>query len=645
MARKAKSSINRQFLFFIFLLLLLPVLVLAVQAAVKLFGRAAGNPANIMVDASSDLGPLLPVWQAFAQGGEEKGDMLAPVLSQLKDLSPKYIRLDHIYDNYQVVQKSSDGSFYYDWSNLDAAVNTITKAGARPFLSLSYMPTEFAQNDIVGPPKNWSDWENLVTATIEHYSGKGPKDKYLSGVYYEVWNEPDLFGNWKTYGERNYLDLYRHSVLGANRAQNTWPFKIGGPVTTGLYRDWITGLLDYVKSNNLRLDFLSYHRYSQNPQDFSDDLNNLAVWLNQYPDYKNIPVIISEWGSSSGNSSWHDGLNDAIDFFATVRQLIQRVDLAFAFEVKDGPGTQNKEYWGRWGLITNEKFGAHLKPKYEAVRFLNQMTGERLELLGEGFYTTGLAAKHDNIIQILLINYDKNGGHDEAVPVSLVNLPSGNYELTTEKFLGQKETFNFPVASGIWKREFYLPSLSALLLTLVKTSDIYSLETGASGNSNDLALSLPQNGQPWILPNSQFSLGQAGGLELFIKAPLNNQQQTVIFSLPLKNEQSLKLQTKPAGFGSNLVFGVFNNGQEKNVVVTSISGWSNSVWHNIKLSWNLAGLSISLDGNSVSGGTVLNFSGNGDLTFNNFGGAIDDLKISDGQNVVLQRNFDGDVIK
>ena len=40
------------------------------------------------------------------------------------------------------------------------------------------------------------------TKTIEHYSGKGERN--MSGIYYEVWNEPDLaqFGSWNWEGTK-----------------------------------------------------------------------------------------------------------------------------------------------------------------------------------------------------------------------------------------------------------------------------------------------------------------------------------------------------------------------------------------------------------------------------------------------------------
>ena len=96
--------------------------------------------------------------------------MLVEVVPQVRELKPEYIRIDHIYDAFDVVSGTS-GSLSYDWTGLDKAVDSILATGAKPFLSLSYMPSAISQGDMVSQPKNWSDWGAVVSETIKHYSG------------------------------------------------------------------------------------------------------------------------------------------------------------------------------------------------------------------------------------------------------------------------------------------------------------------------------------------------------------------------------------------------------------------------------------------------------------------------------------------
>ena len=94
---------------------------------------ARGKPAYIQVNASLASGKINPPWRNFAQGGEERTNMILPMQSQIKNLKAEYVRIDHIYDYYDIVQ--SDGS--YNFSQLDEVVISIVNSGAKPFLSLS----------------------------------------------------------------------------------------------------------------------------------------------------------------------------------------------------------------------------------------------------------------------------------------------------------------------------------------------------------------------------------------------------------------------------------------------------------------------------------------------------------------------------
>ena len=314
----------------LFLLLSLPVGVILVEKVVNYFSRASGLPANLVIDMTTDYGQSSDAWRNLAQGGEEKGRMLLPIIPQLKTLKPEYIRIDHVFD-------------YYNMQELENVIGDITATGAKPFIALSYMPPSISKSgEITDLPVNWADWENLVQKVIERISGKNALA--ISDVYYEVWNEPDLFGGFKISGPKNYLDLYLHSAIGASRAVNTLPYKFGGPATTGFYDNWMKGLLNFVSKNNLKLDFLSWHRYSRNLDDFEKDVAKARGLLANY-NLSGREMIISEMGPNSENDSVYDGLFGSIHEIATSIVLQNEVAKTFTFEIKDGPS--EKKYWGR----------------------------------------------------------------------------------------------------------------------------------------------------------------------------------------------------------------------------------------------------------------------------------------------------------
>src|SRR3989338_9604867 len=257
--------------FLLILMLIFPLIFFAVKDSQILTGKANPRKADIVIDAKNILLPIKPVWSVLSQGGEEPPPMLHSSISLLKPLTPKFIRIDHIYDYYSVVTLVNEKTVY-DFTKLDDTVNDIIATGAVPFFSLSYMPGVFtSKGSVIDLPQNWDLWKDLVKTTVEHYSGKNNRN--LTGVYYEVWNEPELpqFGGFKLTGDKDYRLLYNFAAKGAEEAQNVNKFYLGGPSVGSYYSSWVTDFATYVVQNKLRLDFYSWHRYHTNPDIFDED--------------------------------------------------------------------------------------------------------------------------------------------------------------------------------------------------------------------------------------------------------------------------------------------------------------------------------------------------------------------------------------
>lgn len=416
------------------LIAFLPLFLFATYQSVILITRALGVPAKIVVDTKIILEPInTDFYHAFAQGGEEVKDMIAPVISETKALRPAVIRIDHIYDYFNVVQKNGD-SLSYDFSRLDQSVNSILATGAKPLLVLSFMPQAIAKDGVViNPPNNWNDWAQVVQRTIEHYSGKNEKN--LSGVYYEVWNEPDLeqFGSWKMGGEKNYLTLYQYASIGASQAKNVNTFYLGGPSTTGLYKNWILGLA----KSGYRIDFFSWHSYLSDPTRFADDQKNFISWLLPYPRYAVVPSLITEFGMTGNKSSLYGSTYAAAYTTAVIRQLISGgPKYLFSFEIIDGPNQGSSG----WGLLSHTSAGKKPKPRYSVYSFIDTMAGSRLQVTGEGSWVTGFATTKEGVIRLLLVNFDRNGTHVEEVPVSFLHLDPGQYQYRERILFGRDIT-------------------------------------------------------------------------------------------------------------------------------------------------------------------------------------------------------------
>lgn len=402
----------------------------------EFFSRASGTPANITVHTQSILGPLPRPWRNLAQGGEDHAWRLEPIRGAVEQLNPEYIRIDHIYDFYDVVG-GTPGSLTFDFSKLDLLLDDITQVGAKPYIALSYMPSVLS-SDLTGQPHSYQDWAVVVQKTIEHISGA----RKTEGVYYEVWNEPDLFGNWKTYGDKNYLRLYEASALGASRAQNTLPFKLGGAATTALYENWFTALADLVTTKNIRFDFFSWHHYTPELDFFDQDLQNIQSWIARYPQLDGqIEYHLTEWGHESDMSPQYDTMASAAHTVAGAITLVNPLVKSFVFEIQDGKDPNGKAQWGRWGLLTHNDFGATPKPRYWGLKMLDSLPEQRLQVSGQGTWVKALAAKvpESDSIETILANYDQRGTNHETVPVTFTAVEPGTYELSLEFLAGNTQ--------------------------------------------------------------------------------------------------------------------------------------------------------------------------------------------------------------
>jgi hypothetical protein len=443
------------------LIVFLPLFVIGITQTMTLISRASGTPANIVVDVKATQEQIKTDFiHGFAQGGEESNDMLAPVAADVKALHPRVIRIDHLYDNYNVVGKNGD-TLTYDWTKLDTVVSSILATGAKPVLALSYMPSVIAKDgNIINPPNDWNQWAAVVEATITHFSGKGARN--ISGIYYEVWNEPDLeqFGKWGLGGDKNYLTLYKYAADGAAAAKNVNQFYLGGPATTGLYKNWVLALVQ----SGSRLNFLSWHSYLSDPLQYAKDQHDVVTWLLPFPAYTLIPKLITEFGFTGRKSEGYNGTYAMAHAAASFRQLISGgPTYVLSFELKDGPSDSNSG----WGLITND--GSKKKPRYYVYNFLDEMAGTRLYLTGEGSWVTGFATMGtDKVIRINLTNFALDGTHTENVLFKLTNLDNGTYKVRQRFLLGRDTTTSVTVTDGTLSSQIYMGAESVAIISLAK---------------------------------------------------------------------------------------------------------------------------------------------------------------------------------
>ena len=443
----------------ILLLLLLPITILATKTIVDLRKSASGKAANIVVDLSTPQGKLSPtLWQNIAQGGEEASDMVRPIIFKTKSLSPQLIRIDHLFDYFQVYQ--SEGQ--YNFSALDSYINSILATGATPMLSISYTPATLSKTgSVAGEPTNWSQWYNIVYALAYRYS----VEKNIPGIYYEVWNEPDLFGSWHYSKSPSYLTLYSQTANAIKKAVPNKNYRIGGPATTNFYLNWIEALFKHCQANNFPLDFISWHQYDKNIDKYNQNIESLNKVLTKYPRFFNIERLITEFGPDSQASPWYDNHLSGVHLLATVNQLAGKIHRLFTFELVDGPLSKSALNTG-WGLLTHPQSGQKEKPRYFALKLLNQLGNVRLNTIGNGSWVTSLASQNGSTYQVLLVNYDPQNSHHETFPVTFQAIKNQPYILKQTKYLGSTSQKTISPTTTTYTESIYMEPNTAILLEL-----------------------------------------------------------------------------------------------------------------------------------------------------------------------------------
>ncbi len=459
----------------------LVVMVSRVQEVQVWWSEAVGKEAHLVVPTQHAMGELRPVWSGVGQGLEGDERMLQPVEELGRELGLRYVRVDHILDNYDMVSVEQNGHLKFDFKRLDELVFSILRMNAKPVLVLSYMPVELsADGKVEGKPRDWGEWEAMVGAVVEHYSGNGREANGdprlgLTGVYYEVWNEPDLFGEWKMgSGDKNYWELYEHTARAAERVEDANQFYLGGPATTGMYPSWIEGLVRAARENNWKLDFLSWHRYSSRVDDFVDDARWVRGWLRK-EGIENLQLMVSEWGMSSDLDTGYDGKLSAAHGVAVVDGLAGEVDGLWPFEFKDGLDPNGKKFWGRWGMVTHEDEGLVKKPRFESWSMLGQLVPgkeekeQRLLVLGEGSWVKAIGTKDETgKVKLIVSNYDVHGQHFEAVPIDFLGLEPGRYVWKIRVLDGSEQQGEVEVTTGIWRQVVPLQANEVILIELEK---------------------------------------------------------------------------------------------------------------------------------------------------------------------------------
>lgn len=388
----------------------------------------------------------------FAQDG--------PTADRLKRLNFRYLRIRAIGDEGWLgggvkVHKNHDGKLTIDFSHLDETVRRITAMGMAPFMRLGWeTPRDMVDNKCVAsenywtcPPADYAEWEELVHRIVKHYN----VENNYNIKWWVVWNEPDIeeFGGDENFGLRNvenYLKLYQASVKGALRADPS--IKIGGP---GIARscgngpvfgatcfwtpegernkskEFLDKFLAFCLKNQVRLDFLLFHKYRFfHPKyyvNLIEEMDALAASHGLTPE-----MVLDEW------TLWEIPQNEkTAAYVASSIQYFQKTDLDLAcYTSFNGFKNENKPlkiYPEGLGLAMID--GRVIKPPFFAFKMYSMLGNMVVSSTVDGKPdispddSIGVVSTLDERgVQILIWRYDDLSQLRKSLQICVKNLES-----------------------------------------------------------------------------------------------------------------------------------------------------------------------------------------------------------------------------
>lgn len=177
---------------------------------------------------------------------------------------------------------------YYDWTSTDQQLSVMNNNGFEVFfrLGISYPDNPNYPTPPLQPPYNHDDpssfdnFAELCKRTAMHTNESWADGLQTNTSYWEIWNEP---GGLFWHGSP--LEFFQMYATVANAMKNYNPeLKIGAlgayPVTSyGINTTFREQFFDYCQTNELPLDFYSWHHYSaKNPYGYKlwgDSIQNI----------------------------------------------------------------------------------------------------------------------------------------------------------------------------------------------------------------------------------------------------------------------------------------------------------------------------------------------------------------------------------
>ena len=413
---------------------------------------------EVKIDTQAVTGPFETWRHSIGQGGVNSQPLSEPIIQAMRKLQPRLIRV-FLQEYFNVYPAHG----VFDWSKLDPYMESFAQTGSRVLATINLKPPVLfphLDHDL-WCPNDVADWQNLLYQLVRRYSVEKPLITHWEHV-----NEPDI-GVWGgcPYRIPSAAELHEFYVMNLQPILAAFPAaKVGSPCTADYLA--VPAFVDCCAQHGTQLDFVSYHRYQDDPQFHRLIAKTLSEKLDHYPG-KRPELMINEWNKGF-EPPWSSTAYDAVSvdemayqsrraahtaqILLTMLNLADegiRLDWSFYFLLWDGcmhpadfatffsPADAKAIMYKHWNEAPH-RFGLFSenglpRPQYFVYQILSRMGEERLRVTHSTPDLGIAAARSGGRVSVLVNNFDLQASRDQVVKLCFSRLPPGLKRLTARR--------------------------------------------------------------------------------------------------------------------------------------------------------------------------------------------------------------------
>ncbi|MFL5753807.1 MAG: T9SS type A sorting domain-containing protein [Bacteroidia bacterium] len=374
----------------------------------------------------------------------------APIIGSLADTNVlKTCEREFYRGGNSLTEADNPASYYFAY--LDTQLVKIKSSGAEPLLCFDYMPFTlssirstgnaydysanlsytFSNGIRTSPPLSPAVYARVVKNVMLHTRGLFAGTANYNINYFEIGNEPDLppapeIIFW-TGTQADFFTMYAaiatevnaDASLGASVKLGAGSFAYIIPATS-----FASSFMNDISANNTRLDFLSYHSYSDNYVDHYISMQQLDNLRNTYKPAAEL--LNCEWGRAlDGSDPVYDDIEHGI-FRARVMMLMQLFNNKVGAEALfiNTPLVDTSSLGLLFGNPIRNKPAADVYLGFN--KFNTTLNALNLAVSPAGEFCMAGKNNANDRICIAYIAPDPGAGNSKQVNMAVGNLPWGN---------------------------------------------------------------------------------------------------------------------------------------------------------------------------------------------------------------------------